>query len=109
MHRNAKLFGQRRALLGGPLLLGFLSVLLVGCGGSDGEVAEEREAPMEQEMAVTLGPVDGFDLAPTEIDRVSVGMEATDFPLASIAGETLTLSALRGAKNVILVFYRGHW
>ena len=53
--------------------------------------------------------VDGIDLAPTDIERVAVGMEAPDFSLASITGETVTLSSFRGAKNVILVFYRGHW
>lgn len=109
MHRNSKLIGRRHSFVGGFFLLGLFSVFLVGCGGSDGEMAEEVETPEEQEQAVTLGPVDGFDLAPTDIGRVAVGMEAPDFSLATIAGGTLTLSSLRESKDVILVFYRGHW
>ena len=58
---------------------------------------------------MTLGPKDGADLPPTEIDRVAVGSVAPDFSLRSLAGETVTLSDFRGEKNVVLVFYRGHW
>jgi hypothetical protein len=58
---------------------------------------------------VALGPVDGHDLAPTELDRVAVGDMAPDFSLETIEGDTLTLSSFQGAKNVVLVFYRGHW
>lgn len=36
---------------------------------------------------------------------VSVGQEAPDFTLPSRAGETITLSDYRSAKNVVLVFY----
>lgn len=58
---------------------------------------------------VTLGPVDGHDLIPTELDRVAVGDMAPDFSLETISGDTLTLSGFQGEKNVVLVFYRGHW
>lgn len=58
---------------------------------------------------VTLGPVDGHDLVPTELDRVAVGDIAPDFSLETISGDTLTLSSFQGDKNVVLVFYRGHW
>lgn len=57
----------------------------------------------------TLGPVDGFDLPPTEIDRVAVGTTAPDFSLESFSGDVLTLSDYRGEKDILLVFYRGHW
>jgi len=57
----------------------------------------------------TLGPVDGHDLPPTDLERVHVGVEAPDFTLRSFSGEPVTLSSYRGAKNVVLVFYRGHW
>lgn len=56
-----------------------------------------------------LGPVDGKDLAPTDIERVAVGAMAPDFTLAKFGGGTVTLSSLRGKKNVVLVFYRGYW
>jgi peroxiredoxin len=56
-----------------------------------------------------LGPVDGKDMAPTDIERVAVGTRAPDFTLARIGGGTTTLSSFRGRKNVVVVFYRGHW
>ena len=56
-----------------------------------------------------MGPRDGQDLPPTDLERVGVATLAPDFSLRTIAGDTLTLSAFRGAKNVVLVFYRGHW
>ncbi len=56
-----------------------------------------------------LGPKDGEDLAPTELDRVKVGDLAPDFSLLSYSGDVITLSDYRGNRNVVLVFYRGHW
>lgn len=56
-----------------------------------------------------LGPVDGKDLAATDIERVAVGAMAPDFTLAKFGGGTVTLSSMRGKKNVVLVFYRGYW
>ena len=82
----------RRAVA--TLLLGAATVGLAGCSG-----AEE----------VQLGPKDGFDLPPTDLERVAIGDEAPDFTLEAYSGDTLTLSDLRGDKNVVLVFYRGHW
>ena len=40
---------------------------------------------------------------------VSVGETAPDFTLADENGRLLTLSAERGRRVVILVFYRGYW
>ncbi len=40
---------------------------------------------------------------------VEVGSEAPDITLESIDGDSLSLSALQGDKNVILVFFRGTW
>ena len=62
-----------------------------------------------EQAPVQLGPVDGFDLPPTEIDRIAVGTMAPDFSLTAMNDDTLTLSDFRGHKNVVLVFYRGHW
>ena len=56
-----------------------------------------------------LGPVDGHDLEPTDLERIVAGVEAPDFTVVTLAGEALTLSDLRGDKNVVLFFYRGHW
>ena len=56
-----------------------------------------------------LGPRDGEDLARTELDRVKVGDRAPDFSLLSYSGDVITLSDYRGNRNVVLVFYRGHW
>lgn len=65
---------------------------------------------VETEMAEpTFGPADGFDLPPTDIDRVAVGTVAPDFTLMAYSRDPVTLSDYRGEKDVILVFYRGHW
>jgi hypothetical protein len=56
-----------------------------------------------------LGPQDGFDLLAVDTGRVAVGDVAPDFSLLSYAGTVTTLSDFRRDKNVVLVFYRGHW
>ena len=56
-----------------------------------------------------LGPHDGFDLAGVDTGRVAVGDVAPDFSLLSYEGTVTTLSDFRRDKNVVLVFYRGHW
>lgn len=56
-----------------------------------------------------LGPVDGHDLPGIELERVVVGTEAPDFSLRALSGDVITLSDYRGKKDVVLVFYRGHW
>jgi cytochrome oxidase Cu insertion factor (SCO1/SenC/PrrC family) len=56
-----------------------------------------------------LGPKDGANLKPTDIERIKVGDRAPDFTLENIDGKKINLSDFRGRKNVVLVFYRGHW
>ena len=56
-----------------------------------------------------LGPKDGTDLSPTDLQRIKVGQPAPDFTLEDMDGESITLSDLRGKKTVVLVFYRGYW
>jgi len=56
-----------------------------------------------------LGPKDGADLAPNDIDRVKAGQAAPEFTLENFDGKPLSLSDFRGKKNVLLVFYRGQW
>ncbi len=91
------------------LALGLGALPLGACRGEPGEgTPEEETAGLEVEPA-TLGPVDGWDLPATELDRVAVGSSAPDFSLRTLGGDTVTLSSFRGVKNVVLVFYRGHW
>ena len=85
-------------------LLVFTGLLgMTGCGG-----AETPENADEQEDIV-LGPVDGHDLPGMDLERIMEGGSAPDFSLESYAGPVVTLSDFRGEKNVVLVFYRGHW
>jgi len=56
-----------------------------------------------------LGPKDGADLAPTDLNRIKVGQPAPDFTLQDTDGKAITLSDFRDKKTVILVFYRGYW
>lgn len=44
----------------------------------------------------------------SDLDRVKAGDAALAFTLPSAAGGNVSLASLRG-KNVVLVFYRGHW
>lgn len=60
-------------------------------------------------QAQALGPADGHDLPRAELERVAVGDEAPNFTLSDYDGEAVELSAYRGVKDVVLVFYRGHW
>jgi cytochrome oxidase Cu insertion factor (SCO1/SenC/PrrC family) len=56
-----------------------------------------------------LGPKDGPTDPPTDLERVKEGSPAPDFTLEALDGRRVTLSDVRGQKNVVLVFYRGHW
>jgi cytochrome oxidase Cu insertion factor (SCO1/SenC/PrrC family) len=56
-----------------------------------------------------LGPKDGADLPPTDLERVKVGDAAPDFTLENMDGRRITLSEVYSKKNVVLVFYRGQW
>ncbi len=91
------------------LLFGFLGASLAACGGETGENQSAEDLADPPQEVVTLGPRDGAELPPTDLERVAVGTVAPDFALQTLAGDTLILSAFRGAKNVVLVFYRGHW
>ena len=56
-----------------------------------------------------LGPGDGNDLGPTDLNRIKVGQSAPDFTLEETSGKPIALSDFRGKKSVVLVFYRGYW
>ena len=82
-------------------LLAFTGLLgMTACGGA--ETAADAEDIM-------LGPVDGHDLPGVDLERIMDGQPAPDFSLESYAGPVVTLSGFQGEKNVVLVFYRGHW
>lgn len=83
--------------------------LLIGAVGVAGCAQSEDGAVEQEPEEVVLGPADGHDLPGVDLERVQVGDVAPDFTLASLAGPPVTLSDFRGEKNVVLVFYRGHW
>jgi cytochrome oxidase Cu insertion factor (SCO1/SenC/PrrC family) len=56
-----------------------------------------------------LGPHDGAELPDVEPERVAVGDTAPDFSLRAHDGEIVTLSDFHGNRDILLVFYRGHW
>ena len=56
-----------------------------------------------------LGPKDGADLSPADLNRIKVGQPAPDFSLEDAGGKTIALSEFRDKKTVVLVFYRGYW
>jgi cytochrome oxidase Cu insertion factor (SCO1/SenC/PrrC family) len=64
---------------------------------------------MSASAGAQLGPKDGPDLPPTDLNRVRIGQAAPDFTLEAMDGKPITLSDFRGKKSVILVFYRGYW
>ncbi len=49
------------------------------------------------------------NLPPTDVERIKIGEPAPDFTLQNHNGKNISLSDYRGKKNVVLVFYRGHW
>lgn len=56
-----------------------------------------------------LGPKDGENLVPTDLERVKIGDTAPDFTLENMDGRRIALSEVYRNRNVILVFYRGQW
>lgn len=90
---------RTRTTLAATLLL---ALAAGGCGPAEDRTADTGPMP-------SLGPADGLDLPPTDLDRVRVGDPAPDFTLASLEGPRVTLSDYRGSQDVVLVFYRGHW
>lgn len=79
-----------------------VACLFIGLAGFLAAAAGAQQRP-------ALGPADGRDLPPLDTGRVGVGAAAPDFTLEAKDGGFVTLSQFRGKKNVVLVFYRGHW
>ena len=60
-------------------------------------------------VSAQTGPRDENKQSATDLDRVKVGQPAPDFTLEDSDGKNVSLTDYRGKKNVVLVFYRGHW
>lgn len=97
-----------------PLVAAVLVAL--ACSGEAPEEAVEGtdpatggEASGEMAAPPAIGPADGRDLPPADLERVAIGDIAPDFTLPSYRGDALTLSDARGDRDILLVFYRGHW
>ena len=88
-----------------PLLVLIGSALLgvAACAGGD----QERSGAADAD--VRLGPTEGRELPASELERVAVGDAAPDFRLESLRRGVVALSDYRGEKDIVLVFYRGHW
>ena len=84
------------------LALGVLALSMGGC-------AAQENGAMQEPEELALGPIDGHELPGVDLERVQVGDVAPDFVLTSLVGPPVQLSTYRGAQNVVLVFYRGHW
>ena len=56
-----------------------------------------------------LGPADGRELPPADLERVKAGSVAPDFALEDVEGRRVALSSFRSKRKVVLVFYRGYW
>jgi len=79
--------------------------VLGGLWAAAASAAASRLSAQQQ----ALGPADGHDLPGADLERVAVGDAAPLFALESFDGSTVELAGFRGEKNVVLVFYRGHW
>jgi len=59
--------------------------------------------------ALALFACAGVAVAQPRAEAVAVGEMAPDFTLEDQNGVKRTLSAERGKRPVVLIFYRGHW
>ena len=66
-------------------------------------------ATLSVSVFAQLGPKDGADFTPTDLNRIKVGQSAPDFTLEDVDGKAVTLSSFQDKKSVVLVFYRGYW
>jgi len=96
----------------GGLVTACVALAVVACGTdapADDARSDAATNAVAGEGARTLGPADGRELPRADLGRVAVGDVAPDFSLMSYRGDVLTLSENRGVRDVLLVFYRGHW
>lgn len=89
-----------------------LFLLALACLSAAACTSDERaaaDARSNADPSAELGPVDGRELPEANLERVALGDRAPDFRLESLRRGAVTLSEFRGAKDVVLVFFRGHW
>ncbi len=86
----------------------FLLLLLLSACQSQ---PKDQAASVDALTAPLSTPVPAPSIDPriTDLARVIVGKEAPDFALEDINSNIIKLSDFRAKKNVILVFYRGHF
>jgi cytochrome oxidase Cu insertion factor (SCO1/SenC/PrrC family) len=60
-------------------------------------------------VSAQTGSKDEIKQPATDLDRMKVGQPAPDFTLEDSDGKSVSLADYRGKKNVVLIFYRGHW
>jgi len=65
--------------------------------------------PVQTPVWSQPAPKDADKPVATDLERVKVGQPAPDFTLEDSEGRNVSLADYRGKKNVVLVFYRGHW
>jgi drug/metabolite transporter (DMT)-like permease len=100
------------ALLG--IGLGLSVVAIRRASGTRPRYRGRRLAPILAALNVGIAALFIFflfpftTLPPVESNAVPVGRPAPDFTLLDETGAAQQLAALRG-RNVVLVFYRGHW
>lgn len=89
------------------LLLSSGVLLYSACQNQDRPASSEAlTAPLTTQSAA---PSPSVDPRVTDLERVKEGSVAPDFALEDVNGHTVRLSDYKGKKNVILVFYRGHF
>jgi hypothetical protein len=101
--------GRRNIQRGLGLLLGFSLLSLMACQSRQAEVKQEATVDSLTAPLSTPTPTPTADPRVTDFSRVKEGMVAPDFALEDVNGIVHHLSDYREKKNVILVFYRGHF
>ena len=61
------------------------------------------------EAVLKWSTVNASEVQATDLERIQIGKAVPDFSLESVDGNWIKLSNYQDRKNVILVFYRGHW
>lgn len=91
------------------ILSGLCFLLLSACQGETKKATVTTESLGAPLTATTPNPSPSVDPRVTDLNRIVPGKEAPDFALENINNQVVRLSDFRGKKNVILVFYRGHF
>lgn len=101
--------GRRNIQRGLRLLLSLSLLSLTACQNRQAEVKQEATVDSLTAPLSTPTPTPTADPRVTDLARVKEGMTAPDFALEDVNGIVHHLSDYREKKNVILVFYRGHF